>query len=142
MILLDTNVLIYAFTPKSPFQAWSRRVIADHVAKEGVVINAIGLAEVCVGDADPGTAADRIHAYGVSIVDVPAACAVAAAAAFQRYIENRRSGGPEPIPKTPLPDFFIGAHAMLMNWRLATADKGRFAKYFPDLKLLMPPRRP
>ena len=142
MILLDTNVLIYAFAPESPFHAWARSVIADHVSTEGVVVNAVCLAELCVGDVDPGTAADRIRSYGVSIMDVPVACAAPAAAAYQRYLENRKSGGHGSISRIPLPDFFIGAHALVMNWQLVTADQGRFGTYFPGLQLLMPPPQP
>ena len=140
MILLDTNVLIYAFASESPFKAWARGIIADHASNEGVVINAVCLAELCVGDADPGSIADRIRSYGVSIVDVPAACAAPAAAAYQRYLENRRSTGHGRISRMPLPDFFIGAHAMAMSWQLATADQGRFSTYFPRLQLMMPPQ--
>ena len=140
MILLDTNVLIYAFASDSPFQAWARGIIADHVSSEGVVINAVCLAELCVGETDPGSATDRIRSYGVSIVDVPSACAAPAAAAYQRYLLNRRSTGHGLISKMPMPDFFIGAHALTMNWQLATADQGRFGTYFPSLQLIMPPQ--
>jgi hypothetical protein len=38
----------------------------------------------------------------------------------------------------PLPDFFIGAHALIMGWELATADQGRFQVCFPTVKLKMP----
>jgi len=38
----------------------------------------------------------------------------------------------------PLPDFFIGAHAQIMGWQLATADEGRFQTYFPSVALMMP----
>ena len=76
----------------------------------------------------------------MSIVDVPAACAASAAAAYQRYLENRKAAGRRPISRMPLPDFFIGAHAMAMNWQLATADQGRFGTYFPGLQLMMPPQ--
>lgn len=142
MILLDTNVLIYAFASESPFHAWARSVITDSVATEGVVVNAVCLAELCVGDADPETVLDRIRSYGVSIMDVPVACAAPAAAAYQRYLKNRKSGGHGSTSRIPLPDFFIGAHALTMNWQLATADQGRFGTYFPGLQLLMPQQQP
>jgi predicted nucleic acid-binding protein len=37
-----------------------------------------------------------------------------------------------------LPDFFIGAHAQIMGWPLATADEGRFRTYFPSVILRTP----
>ncbi len=65
MILLDTNVLIYAFDHDSPFCNWAKETIGDAVAGDGASINAVNLAEICVGDADPPTAADRIRSWGV-----------------------------------------------------------------------------
>ncbi len=41
-------------------------------------------------------------------------------------------------PRTPLPDFFIGAHAQIMAWPLATADTSRFRTYFPSVQLMTP----
>jgi hypothetical protein len=38
----------------------------------------------------------------------------------------------------PLPDFFIGAHAEIMGWTLATADADRYRTYFPKVKLKTP----
>ena len=75
MILLDTNILIFAFDPDSPFSKWARGLIADAVVGDGAAINAVSLAEICVGDEDPSTAADRVRSYGVEILDVPVAAA-------------------------------------------------------------------
>lgn len=138
MILLDTNVLVYAFDPDSPFCQWAKETIADAVAGEGAAINAVSLAEICVGDADPATAADRIRTWGVEILDVPAAAADVCAAAYRKYRKRRMSQIDAPIPIMPLPDFFIGAHAKIMGWKLATADRGRFQTYFPSVALKMP----
>lgn len=140
MILLDTNVLIDAFRADSPFHEWARSVIAEHVSAGGAAINAVCLAELCVGEADPASAAERIRRYGVSIMDLPSACAAHAGSAYQHYRSNRKAAGREAAPKVPLPDFLIGAHALVMEWPLATSDRGRFQTYFPDLQLLMPPR--
>lgn len=139
MILLDTNVLIYAFDPDSPFCDWARETIADSVAGNGAAINAVSLAEICVGDADPSTAADRIRSWGVEILDVPVAAADVCAKAYRRYRQRRISQSDIPVPSMPLPDFFIGAHAKIMGWELATADQGRFHTYFPSVSLKMPP---
>lgn len=136
MILLDTNVLVYAFDPYSPFYEWARETIADAVAGEGAAINAVSLAEICVGDAEPPTAADRIRSWGVDILDVPSAAADVCATAYRKYRKRRMSQAP--VPVMPLPDFFIGAQAKIMDWELATADKGRFHAYFPSVTLKMP----
>jgi hypothetical protein len=139
MILLDTNILIYAFEHDSPFCNWSREMIAEAVAGNGAAINAVSLAEICVGDADPPTAADRIRSWGVEILDVPVAAADVCAKAYRRYRQRRMSQSDTPVSFMPLPDFFIGAHAKIMGWELATADQVRFHAYFPSVPLKMPP---
>jgi len=139
MILLDTNVLVYASDPASAFYHWARETIADAVAGDGAAVNAVSLAEICVGDADPPTAADRIRSWGVEILDVPAAAADVCAKAYHGYRKLRMSQSGLPVPMMPLPDFFIGAHAKIMGWELATADRGRFHTYFPSVRLIMPP---
>ena len=138
MILLDTNVVVYAFDLDSPFCKWARETIADAVAGDGAAINAVSLAEICVGDADPLTAADRIRSWGVDILDVPTAAADVCAKAYRKYRKRRLSQSDAPVPVMPLPDFFIGAHAKIMGWELATADRGRFHTYFPSVDLITP----
>lgn len=138
MILLDTNVLIYAFDAESVHCDWARETIAGAVAHKGAAISAVSLAELCVGDADPSTVADRVRSWGVAIVDVPAAAAESCARAYREY-RKRREGCPgAPAASAPLPDFFIGAHAEVMGWTLATADEGRFKTYFASVTLEMP----
>jgi len=139
MILLDTNVLIYASDKRSPHHAWARRTIAEAVSSEGAAIDAVSLAEICVGEKEPGTAAQRIRSWGVEILNVPAAAAEACANAYRVYRERRLSQSGKEAPAMPLPDFFIGAHAQVMGWPLATADDGRIRTYFPSIALRLPP---
>jgi predicted nucleic acid-binding protein len=137
MTLLDTNVLIYAMDEQSPFGDWARRTILDAVAGDGAVVNAITIAELCVGDAEPEAVVDRLHRWGIATVDVPAAAAEACGEAYRRYRERRLIDiGHAAV--VPLPDFFIGAQAMIMGWDLATADQGRFHTYFPTVVLRTP----
>jgi len=138
VILLDTNVLIYGFDPASPHHEWARSTIAEAVSGDGGCINAVSLAEVCVGDVEPGTVADRIRSWGVEILDVPVATAEVGAGAYLAYRQRRRAESGQDSPRTPLPDFVIGAHALIMGWPLATADSRRFATYFPGVVLKTP----
>lgn len=138
MTLLDTNVLIYATQLDSPFRSWARQTIADAVAGDGAAVNAVSIAEICVGDADPDSVNDRVRSWGVAVVDVPAAGAAACARAFRAYRERRQATSGHPGPALPLPDFFIGAHAEIMGWTLATADADRFRICFPSVALITP----
>jgi len=140
MILLDTNVLIYASDRESSHHAWAREIIADAVMGEGAAVNTVILAELCVGDATPETVRDRVREWGITVCDVPATTAAACAAAYLVYRERRTLATGKLVPATPLPDFFIGAHASILGWNLATADEGRFRSYFPEVTLLVPPR--
>jgi predicted nucleic acid-binding protein len=138
MILLDTNVLIYASDERSAYFRWARRTIADGVAGNGAAVNAVSVAELCVGDTEPETVADRIKSWGVTILDVPAAAAEVCASAYAAYRIRRKSESGKEAPNVPLPDFFVGAHAQIMYCPLATADKGRFKEYFPAVRLKTP----
>ena len=138
MMLLDTNVLLYAAESGSQYRDWARETIAQAISTEGAAINAVCLAEICVGETEPTTAADRIRGWGVEIFDVPAAAADICAAAYRRYRSRRQRQSGKDSPRTPLPDFFIGAHAELMGWPLATVDTSRFTTYFPSVRLLTP----
>jgi len=109
MILLDTNVLIYAADARSGHRTWAQEIIADAVSSDGAAIDAVSLAEICVGDAEPETGADRIRAWGIAILDVPAAAAEVCAAAYLAYRSARKTQAGKDSPALPLPDFFIGA---------------------------------
>ena len=51
------------------------------------------------------------------------------------FAAYRRRGGSR---RSPLPDFYIGAHAAVAGYRLLTRDAGRYRSYFPKLDLIAP----
>lgn len=55
--------------------------------------------------------------------------------AYANYAKRRRKVG-SGQPKRVLPDFIIGAHALLKTDRLLTLDVGRYKTSFPKLELL------
>ena len=138
MILIDTNVLIYAFDSGSEFYAWSRETLASALAKEGAAINPVILAELCVGDQDPETVESRLAQIGLHFLDLKPGVATTCARAFRRYLQHRKQAGQKAENKIPLPDFFIGAHAAVLDLPLATVDVDRYRTYFPSVSLICP----
>ncbi len=139
MILLDTNVLIDGFDPTARLHGWASTLIRNGLKGEGLAINPVIVAELCVGDASPHTVAGRLENLGIFMLDLPSAASPRCAQAYAEYLHNRRKQGASEAPKSPLPDFFIGAHASFLNLPLATADDARYKTYFPEIKLLTPP---
>lgn len=138
MILFDTNVVIDARDNSSGFGARSAAVIAEAVLTEEAAINAIVFAELCVGQTESAGVEAELRAAGFNIIDVPAAASAICGRAYTKYrLARRRSKGGD-APRLPLPDFFIGAHAQLMGWKLATRDAERFRLYFPGVELIEP----
>lgn len=138
MTLFDTNVVIDARDNSSGFGARSAALVAEAVLSGGAAINAIVFAELCVGQTEPAGVETELRAAGFNIIDVPAAASAICGQAYTRYrLARKRSRGRD-APLTPLPDFFIGAHAQLMGWKLATRDSERFRLYFPNVQLIEP----
>ena len=75
MTLLDTNVVIDARDKLSPFQRRAERLIAEALLADGIAINAVIVAELCVGQADPDSIVRDLGGKGVNILDVPAGTA-------------------------------------------------------------------
>lgn len=138
MILLDTNVLIDAFDPTAASHHWAVSLVRGALLGSGPAINPVILAELCVGDHSPDTVPSRLETLGIHLLDLPAGTALRCAQAYAAYLENRRQQPVAPAPRTPLPDFFIGAHASTLNLPLATADASRYRIYFPEVELLTP----
>ncbi|HTB84329.1 MAG TPA: PIN domain-containing protein [Candidatus Sulfotelmatobacter sp.] len=138
MILLDTNVVIDARDASQPDHAWAAGLIESAATSEGAGINSVTLAELCSGSPMPEDIAPEIQKLGIEIFDLPAAGSTVCGKAYRRYLLARRASGGSGAPRIPLPDFFIGAHAEIMGWKLATRDTERITRYFPKVKLVTP----
>jgi predicted nucleic acid-binding protein len=63
---------------------------------------------------------------------LPWDAAFVAGKAYRRY---RSRGGAK---RSPLPDFYIGAHAAVAGLALLTRHAKRYREYFPRLRLIAP----
>ena len=130
MILVDSNVLIDISIRDPKWFDWSADQLAAAMDRGDAAINPIIYAEVSVGYA--GTAVLDTALEGLLRLELPYAAAFVAGKAFQEY---RRRGGAR---VSPLPDFYIGAHAALVGMTLLTRDRVRYASYFPSINLIAP----
>ena len=132
MFLVDTNVLLDIFTDDATWRPWSERAVRDALVAGGIGINPIVYAETSLAFAEAGLLDRSLNALMIERLPLPYGAGFLAGRAFLRY---RRAGG---LRASPLPDFYIGAHAAADGLTLVTRDIGRYRTYFPSVTLLTP----
>jgi len=130
--LVDSNVILDIVTDDPVWAEWSASALAQSLNQGIVVMNPIVYAEVSIGF-------DRIEDLDRVLPEtmirrepLPYAAGFLAGKAFKLY---RRRGGAK---SSPMPDFYIGAHAAVAGYRLLTRDAQRYRTYFPSLELIAP----
>lgn len=130
--MVDSNVLLDVATNDPTWGDWSATTLARSADEAILVINALVYAEVSIGFRTIEDLEDALPADLYRREDLPYEAAFLAGKCFLRY---RRAGGTR---RSPLPDFYIGAHAAVAGYRLLTRDAGRYRTYFPTLDLIAP----
>jgi predicted nucleic acid-binding protein len=130
--LVDSCALLDVLTDDPTWGSWSSEAIAAADSAGELVINPLVYAEVSAGY-------EKVEEVDAAVpIDIfrreplPYEAGFLAAKAFVGY---RRRGGAK---TSPLPDFYIGAHAAVMRYRVLTRDAARFRTYFPSVELLAP----
>jgi predicted nucleic acid-binding protein len=131
-VLVDSNVLLDVATHDPTWGAWSSEALGRTADEAILVINPLVYAEVSVGfraieDLDAALPSDLYRRE-----NLPYDAAFLAGKCFLQY---RRGGGTK---RSPLPDFYIGAHAAVAGYRLLTRHATRYRTYFPRLELIAP----
>ena len=132
--LVDSSVILDIVTNDPAWSQWSADVLARALDDGVLVINPIVYTEVSTGfdrieDLDDAVPADDFRREAL-----PYEAGFLAGKAFLAY---RRRGGQK---RSPLPDFYIGAHAAVRGYRLLTRDAARYRTYFPTVTLIAPER--
>jgi predicted nucleic acid-binding protein len=130
--LVDSSVLLDVLTEDPEWLDWSGAALARAADSGRLLINPLVYAEVSVGfdrieeldsALDPNTLVRR---------QLPWAAGFLAGKVFLQY---RRAGG---LRRSPLPDFYIAAHAAIEGLTLLTRDPQRVRTYFPRLRIVAP----
>jgi len=131
-VLVDSNVLLDVITQDHEWSDWSTSALREAADSAPLVINPIIYAETSVRFSRIETLEAALSQTDLRREAIPFEAAFLAGKAFVTY---RRRGG---IRRSPLPDFFIGAHAAVRDYRLLTRDGARYRDYFPKLELVAP----
>src|SRR5713101_3829296 len=131
-VMIDSNVLLDLMTEDPRWYSWSAAAVESAADRFRLVINAIIYAEVSVGYSRIEDLDATLPKSMFEREPIPDEAAFLAGKSFLIY---RRRGGTR---RSPLPDFFIGAHAAVAGYRLLTRDAVRYRTYFPRLSLITP----
>ena len=130
--LVDSNVLIDLITEDDDWLDWSASALEECAERGELVINPIIYAEV-------SPLFDSIESLDAALppnyfrrAELPWEAGFLAGMGFVQY---RRAGGAR---RSPMPDFYVGAHAAVERLVLLTRDAKRYRKYFPSLRIVAP----
>jgi predicted nucleic acid-binding protein len=130
--LIDANVLLDVMTEDAHWLAWSAEAIERAADRYRLVINPVIYAEVSIRYS---RIEELDFALPKTMFDREAIPYEAAFLAGKSFLAYRRRGGTK---RSPLPDFFIGAHAAVAGYLLITRDAARYRAGFPKLSLISP----
>lgn len=131
-VLVDTNVILDIVTRDPAWWRWSLHQLERLSLQYRLWINVVVYSELAI-------AYDRIEKLDAMLEDaqlelteIPREAGFLAGRVFLSH--RRRAGAKTGV----LPDFYIGAHAAVMNLPLLTRDSARYRTYFPRLTLIAP----
>jgi predicted nucleic acid-binding protein len=131
MIAVDSSVLIEILVG-APLAEGAESALREALAAGPVLVCDVVVAEVCSSLRDGDQALQALEDMGIRYGEVEAKAAIRAGEMQRRY---RARGGAR---ARTVPDFIVGAHALLQCSALITRDAGFFRDYFKGLKLIVP----
>ena len=130
--LVDSNVLLDIFTKDKKWYSWSSSALLEADVQGAIAINPIIYSEVSIRFEGLEELEVALAFLPFERLDLPWEAGFLAGKCFRHY---RRRGGAR---RSPLPDFYIGAHASVSGFALLTRDPSRYRNYFPGLEILAP----
>lgn len=134
MIALDSSVLIDLLADGPDADA-AEACLRQCLSAGPVVISEVALAEVCSALQDGAEALAVLEEMSIRFSPIEAKAALRAGEMQRRH---RQRGGTAAARTRAVPDFLIGAHALLQCNGLITRDDAFYRDYFKGLKLIVP----
>lgn len=132
MVLVDTNVILDVVQDDPVWAEWSQGQLDAWAVRGELGINAVIYAELSIAYARIEELEDTVETAELRLLEIPREALFLAGKVFLAYRRQRgtRTG--------VLPDFFIGAHAAVMELPLLTRETARYRTYFPGVSLIAP----
>jgi len=137
MIAIDSSVLIDLLGEDAMAGA-AEACVRDALAHGPVVLCDVVVSEITAGLGHGADIMDAVEDMGMSYLPVERRAAIRAGEMQRRYKERVRTSGQAPKVQRTVPDFIVGAHALLQCSALITRDAGFFRDYFKGLKVIVP----
>jgi len=131
-LLVDSNVILDIFLDDPNWAEWSESALANYSVYTTLYINSIIYTEVSIGFEKIEELEAAIHKGGFQMLEIPKEALFLAEKAYLKY----RAG--KGIKISPLPDFYIGAQAAVLDLDLITRDVTKYRTYFPTIRLICP----
>ncbi len=131
-VLVDSNVILDVFLDDLEWADWSESKLEEYSEHSSLYINSIIYSEISIGFKLIEDLESAIVKAGFQFVGIPKEALFLAGKTYIKY--KKRKG----VKTTPLPDFFIGAQAAVLDLDLLTRDVSRYQTYFPTVKLIAP----
>lgn len=131
-VLIDSNVIIDIFRKDENWFSWSSNALAEYAERELLYINPIIYSEISICFDRVEDLEEFLPQMYVGRDDLPYEAAFLAGKCFLKY---RKAGG---LKRSPLPDFYIGAHAAVKGWSVLTRDNKPYQSYFPTVNVIHP----
>jgi len=131
-VMVDSKVLLDLLEEDEAWFDWSARQIQEPANRSVLIINPVIYAEISVGFLRIDELESVLQPDLFERRPIPWEAAFLAGKCFASY---RKLGG---VRRSPLPDFFIGAHAAVEGLTLLTRDTTRYRTYFPTISLIAP----
>ena len=131
-VFIDSCILLDLFTDDPNWGSWSENILDQYSQTNTLYINSIVYTEVSIGFNKIEELEKAIEVLGIKVLEIPREALFLTGKAFLKYRKNKGT------KNSPLPDFFIGAHATVSSFDLITRDIRKFRTYFPQVKLIHP----
>lgn len=131
-VFVDSCVLLDLFTDDPNWADWSENILDKYSQTNTLYINSIVYTELSIGFEKIEELEAALAELEIKVLEIPREALFLAGKVFLQYRRNKGT------KNSPLPDFFIGAHAIVAQFDLITRDSAKYTTYYPQLKLIDP----